>query len=336
MEMEKYISDLMYRYDCVIVPDFGAFLANPVSAKLIRDPYTFLPPSKNLSFNQLLTNNDGLLATYISDVEKCGYEKAMGKIKDKTALWNQILNAKGKIVLDEIGTMVLNLEGKIVFEPKHQTNYLTSSFGLSPVVATPIVREVLKEQVVAMEEKIPFVITPEQRERSKGLRPYLKYAAVGLLALATGFTVFQLINRQQLKQQLVDQQVEERVSKTIQEATFFSTNPLEMEPLNLNIGSSDSKNSGSVHEEEAVDVLSEEKFIGRHKIVAGAFRYEANALKKVSQLKSKGYNAFYLGTNKFGLHQVCYDSFDNANAALSFLYQVKKEDSSDAWMLSQN
>ena len=31
-----------------------------------------------------------------------------------------------------------------------------------------------------------------------------------------------------------------------------------------------------------------------------------NAEKKVRQLKAKGFDAFYLGENKFGLHQVAY------------------------------
>ncbi|MEC8884654.1 MAG: SPOR domain-containing protein, partial [Bacteroidota bacterium] len=32
MHFSNYISDLLYRYECVIVPGFGAFLAHRVSA----------------------------------------------------------------------------------------------------------------------------------------------------------------------------------------------------------------------------------------------------------------------------------------------------------------
>ena len=33
---------------------------------------------------------------------------------------------------------------------------------------------------------------------------------------------------------------------------------------------------------------------------------------------------FYLGENKFGLHQVAYDSFENPKEALTFLRRVKR------------
>ena len=62
MQLETYISDLLYRYECVIIPEFGAFLTQPVSAKVDISSNTFYPPKKVLSFNEQLKNNDGLLA----------------------------------------------------------------------------------------------------------------------------------------------------------------------------------------------------------------------------------------------------------------------------------
>jgi len=70
MQLETYISDLLYRYDCVTVPELGAFLTNRVSAKVHESTHTFYPPKKLLSFNEQLQNNDGLLANYIAEVEK--------------------------------------------------------------------------------------------------------------------------------------------------------------------------------------------------------------------------------------------------------------------------
>ena len=34
MQLETYISDLLYRYDCVTVPEFGAFLTQRKSAEV--------------------------------------------------------------------------------------------------------------------------------------------------------------------------------------------------------------------------------------------------------------------------------------------------------------
>ena len=73
MIIAKYISDLLYRYDCVIVPDFGGFVANRIGAKVNNFTHTFSPPSKQLTFNSLLKHNDGLLANYIASSENISF-----------------------------------------------------------------------------------------------------------------------------------------------------------------------------------------------------------------------------------------------------------------------
>ena len=47
MELETYISDLLYRYECVTIPEFGAFLTQRASATIDDATNTFYPPKKN-------------------------------------------------------------------------------------------------------------------------------------------------------------------------------------------------------------------------------------------------------------------------------------------------
>ena len=44
MLIEKHISDLLYRYQCVTVPGFGAFLTETVSAHVTGSASSFFPP----------------------------------------------------------------------------------------------------------------------------------------------------------------------------------------------------------------------------------------------------------------------------------------------------
>src|SRR5690606_26958150 len=185
--------------------------------------------------------------------------------------------------------------------------------GLSTFVATPVSREVLKEEVVGLEEKIPFMITPEARKEA-ALRPYLKYAAVILLAVATGFTGYRLYNEKVYDQELVRQEAQQQVSKNIQEATFFNTTPMELPAISLNV------------------ITNKKSSV--HQVIAGAFRIQENAEKKVLQLKEKGYDASYLGVNQYGLHMVAYDSFDDAKEALHYLRKIKQSESPEAWLRS--
>ena len=315
MVLERYISDLLYRYNCVVVPGFGAFLSQHKSAVLNNRTNSFYPPSKTLSFNGRLSSNDGLLVTHIAEVENSSYEEILQKVLVKADAWEKTLKKGERLTLENIGDLKLNKDGKILFQPSYQVNHLTSSFGLSSFVSVPITREVLKKEVVAIEEKVPFTITPERRKESS-LRPYLKYAAVFLLALSTGLTGYRFYNERLDQRQMVVEMAQEEVSKSIQEATFFDTAPLELPTLNLK-------------------VIAKKPEVGMHHIVAGAFRFKANADKKIRMLKRRGFNnATYLGTNRHGLHMVTYSSHSDVDEALQTLRKVKRTQSQDAWLLS--
>ncbi len=307
MRLETYISDLLYRYECVTVPNFGAFLTHAISANVNETTNAFYPPKKVVSFNEQLQNNDGLLANYIAEIEKIPYETAVKKITKRTKSLKSYLIQGETLTFENIGEMLLNQEGKILFEPVDHLNYLTDAFGLSQFVSPSVTREIYKEEVEELEKVIPIAFTPETRKA----RPYLKYAAIALIALTIGgfaaskYYVGQIESHNQLAQEDAQEQLEQR----IQQATFVIDNPLPAIALNV------------------------EKQSGRYHIVAGAFRVEANSDKKVGQLQRKGYNARKIGKNKYGLHQVVYSSYENRSGALKALRQIRYNHNRDAWLL---
>jgi hypothetical protein len=294
------------------MPEFGAFLANTRSAVLHQATQTFDPPAKILSFNGQLTSNDGLLVSYMADAESTSYEEKLHAVRELAGQWKKELRQGKRLELANIGELWLNSAGKIQFQPDQKINFLTTSFGLSSLIAPKVTREVLKEEIVELEEKIPFIITPE--ERRKGVfRPYLKYAAIILLAVSTGLTGFRIYENSRHSLQLAREDAQQLVNKNIQEATFFNARPLELPALDLEV---------------------RKKSKGIHHVIAGAFRFEENAEKKVRELRSKGYDAEYIGKNDYGLHQVTYGSFEKPGEALEFLRNIKRTVSADAWLLS--
>lgn len=174
MQLSKYISDLLYRYECVIVPGFGGFVSNSIPSTVNHFTHTFTPPTKKLSFNSQLVHNDGLLANYIAGSENISFEDAVTKIELQVAQWNTLLLNK-TLDLKAIGTLLLNKENNIVFEPFETTNYLTSSYGLDSFQSNAIKRVEYKNKVVQLE-------TSEKR-KSPG---YLKYAATVAAFLTIG------------------------------------------------------------------------------------------------------------------------------------------------------
>src|SRR5690625_4388 len=124
MQITDYIADLLYRYECVVIPGFGAFLTQRKPAEINTETHAFYPPKKTISFNRQLKENDGLLANYIAKTEGISYEQSFQKIH---AFIENILEAleKGeKVNLKKIG-MFYKQADKILFPPVIHANYLS-------------------------------------------------------------------------------------------------------------------------------------------------------------------------------------------------------------------
>ncbi|HEY9168379.1 MAG TPA: SPOR domain-containing protein [Lutibacter sp.] len=302
MTTANYISDLLYRYECVIVPNFGGFVTNEISAKVNHFTHTFYPPTNQLTFNSHLQNNDGLLANYVATARKISYSEAMKVIEKDVAEWKLLLNVE-VLELENIGSFKLNKERKLIFEPKNSLNYLTTSFGLDSFVSPAIKRVVYKEKIKQLE-----TFSTEETKRKTPV--FIKYAATAaiLFALGTvGWNEYQKIEYKNLVTQAEQQQ--KKVEKTIQEATFVISNPLPAITLNI------TKEAYNYH------------------IIAGAFRTPENAVKKLQQLLEKGYNAKILGVNKWHLTEVAFESFATEDEAINKMRIIHKTESEDAWLL---
>ena len=306
MQLDQYIGDLLYRYECVILPGFGAFLTQYQSAIVHESTQAFYPPKKKLSFNAQLIDTDGLLANYIAKKEMIPHEEANIKIASYVRFLFDGLHKGSTLELKNIGTFRLGEENSLLFEPSYHLNYLTSSFGLSSYTSPQIAREVYKEEVQKLEEQAPIAFTPERRAANG----WMKYAAIAVIGLGlTGAGSFKYLKNVEAHNYAAKEEANTQVEEKIQQATFALENPLPAITL---------------------DIMQPK---GKYHVVAGAFRIKENAEKRILQLKDKGYTkARLVGVNKYGLFQVVYGSYVNSQEALSILRQVRKEDNKTAWL----
>ncbi|MDX2003382.1 MAG: hypothetical protein SFW35_13175 [Chitinophagales bacterium] len=133
MEINKYIRELLYRHECVIVPGLGAFITHAQPAVLDEASNTIQPASKKIAFNGKLQQNDALLIHHVAQRESCNYTDAEQKVRQFVQNAKRLLDSSGIMIFPEIGRLALDQEGKINFSPAHNTNYLASSFGLKAV-----------------------------------------------------------------------------------------------------------------------------------------------------------------------------------------------------------
>ena len=147
MKIEVYISELLYNYDCVIVPGLGGFVSNYTSAKIHPVLHTFMPPSKDILFNRNLKHNDGLLANYISVKKNIDYKQAVEEIDGFVFELNENLTKNKKVNLPKIGILYLDLSNVLQFKPDTDINYLTTSFGMSEFVSPAIKRDDIQKRI---------------------------------------------------------------------------------------------------------------------------------------------------------------------------------------------
>lgn len=311
--IEKHISALLYRYQCVMVPGFGAFITETVSARYNETSNTFSPPKKSILFNSLLQQNDGLLANHIALEEHLSFNEALQRIQEQVALWKSALASQEVVYLKNIGELSLNAEQKIQFEPVGSTNYLTSSFGLTSVMSVPLTREVLPEQGKT-------VVLPSISKQKPRLQ-WMRYAAVfaGAIGLYSSVATYQEYEIYQEQKMAVEKDVQNQIEQKLQQATFVIEAPKAVKE--------------KVAEVTQTVLTTEKPF----HIVAGAFKTEAKAQILTDELKAKGYaNAKYLSKSKHNMRQVVYNSYATQEEAQKDLRMIHEKVNKDAWIFIEN
>ena len=299
MSIFKEIYDLLYNNDCVIVPEFGAFVLKSHSAYIKDD--TFYPPRKIISFNAMLDENDGLLVKYLSTSRNISYKKAYKTINDETQSLKNKLSANKKIKIDPLGYIELSSEGNLVFYPKESINFESNSFGLSSFSRQPILKSVKKN--------IPS-------KTSSTITPVLRYAAVFIALI--GFSYFGYFNysnyldNERIKNIAIAQ---DQILQNVQAATF---NIGELPTINLKV-TAPVENTNKIY----------------FSVIAGSFRSKVNAKKHLNYLISKGFKASYTAINPRGLFRVAYARLDSRKKAYSLIAEIK-ENGEDAWLLIED
>jgi len=148
---DEILSELLMQNNCVVVPSLGGFVANTVSAKVDVNKGIITPPSKALSFNKSLTNNDGLLVNALAQKRTISYDEANDSVSIDVAKIKSKLNSGERVHFQNVGFLYLNSAGKMAFEQDRFFNLLLESYGMGSVQFVPVEEE--KEEVKVAEVK---------------------------------------------------------------------------------------------------------------------------------------------------------------------------------------
>ena len=328
MNLVQYTKELLYQYECVIIPGLGAFLTQPVTVRIDREKGIFFPPGKVLSFNGLLTHNDGLLANYIAMRKSISYESALQEINEEIVKWRANLDFQYPVILSGIGELILNSEQKIGFTPFDQINFDKNSIGLNSFSKKPLsekstTTKSITKKTIVMEDtnNEDLAFTPETKKQKPA---YLKYAAVGVLAIGLVAVSYFLGNQYLTDERLKSTELaQEKIKTKVQEASFDLG---EIAALELNVIAKD------VEDESVSEIVAGDFF----SVIAGSFREESNALKMLDKLKEEGFDEATLAKQSpDGLYRVAYGRFETKRKAMQLYYFLTQTLEEEAWYLAE-
>lgn len=180
MEIERIIGRLLTQHDCVIIPGFGGFIANPKGAVIHPGRHTFTPPYKAILFNSSLTANDGLLANALAFEKGIAYLAAVAEIEKFVSKAKADLNKRERVTFADLGYLQADFEGNINFTQDLSVNHLFDSFGLGDFQSLPIEGNATERRFQPKVERV--VVHPAKANRKRvSPRKVLAAASVTLL-----------------------------------------------------------------------------------------------------------------------------------------------------------
>ena len=303
MQLSKAINSLLYTNDCVTVPGFGSFIVNKFSSVYDEKKGKFYPPSRRVSFNPKIKNNDGLLANFISEKESISYEVAVKNIHNEVISWKKKLNTE-PILLDNIGELSYNSDENIIFSPDLDSNHFLGSYGL------PSIYYKKQPDLVSTYNESTLKKYNDLKGNSSISRvpDFVKYAAALVIIFSTTVFLSNQYEEYNFQNQLILEQ--ENRQKTIQraESAVFDFGSIPAIELEVKVQ------------------------VNKFHIIAGAFGVKSNADKLYKSLLSKGYNPTKLPLNDKGLIPISFDNFSNRKDAVIALRQLQMSENKDAWI----
>jgi len=332
LQLHEHISRLLFDHECVIIPGFGAFLTRTYSAEVNHATHMMRPPSKRVHFNGSITENEGLLAKAISHTEGVTYTKALEIIEADVRGWREILASDKKINLPGIGRLYIDeVSHKLQFSPSLETNYSTTSYGLSIFRSPAIQREAqIRKTIHETIEK--HVVTESKEGEKRKIAAWIPWAAALAPIVFAGVIGYSYLSHGHLS--------------PMQNAAGihwmqFSRTTETVSPVSEDITKDESEvssiDAATVPSSESVDVPVEIEETpvakpGFH-IVVGSFKESANAKNYMLQLKAKGYQA-YLPDGDKRFWRVAVGGYNTHQQAEQAIGAIKQNINPQSWIYS--
>jgi len=300
VDITHYIKELLLLNDCVIIPEFGGFVANYKPATIQNNQ--FFPPTKEIAFNNKLISNDGLLINYISDSEGINYFEAKQRLESFVEETLLNLERKRNVYFEGIGYIHYDSRENLQFEPQLNQNLLVDSYGLQNFSYEKLYQRQMPKPAFKVEYREPVPVIFQKRKLKK-----LIVALPLLMAMA-------LIPMKNNKQYLAKSDM--GLWAAISQSTPVPTPQIQEENV----------------AEYNTNAVTPDASQFNYFIIGGSFKSEENANKYLQQINEQGYSGKDLGIFK-GLHRVAMKGFASMEEAQKELNEMRNQNpESGVWI----
>ncbi len=347
MKIVQYISDLIQNNGSITIPDFGSFILKDTSSRIDSNKKNVMPPSKVLTFDENIKENDNVLIDYVVKEERLSKESAEDAIK-KFVLQLKTLLGSGKTVeFRNIGKLHLNNKKQVVFDYDSRASYISDSFGLAPVKYKTLSK--------TKEPKPMKDIETEPKEK----KPKKKFpkAAIWLIIILTPIIAVAVLaflypdktkeiysNSKEYVSGLFKKSEPDKDVKTIavvndtlkdskkdslkKNATDSAVNVKLIEnSSNGKVEKNNKKNTNNI--KPTTDPTN------KFHIIVGCFQSKANAEKYFKTIEGKGYSPRFFEAGSDGLYKVSCNSYPTREEANKELKKVTNDLGAGAWVLKK-
>lgn len=309
LNLEKHINDLLYHYDCVIVPGLGGFVANKQNAILNDKTGIFTPPRREIGFNRSLSHNDGLLINHIANNEGISFKDCLDKISKHVNILKYQLKCGETIHIGEAGLLKNDAIGNTLFIPNNEQSFCTESFGLTTFHFNTL--EQIKKQ---KEPSHQFV------RRTLSLKSSRQIAASIALILGLLFVSPELENR--------TQQSSFSDFFTTHDHPVMSIESPEIKNENIHIEKSIIEEKPAAIEAQVI----ENKFF----IIGGSFKQKQPAEEFLSKLVKKGMSEAEIIQGSNNRFRVSLSAFVEKEEAVVALNKFREQNGyTSAWLFTK-
>ena len=185
----QHIEYQMALHDCVVVPGWGALVAQHTPASYDADARVFRCPHRAIAFNASVNHNDGLLVNSIMRRDGLSYDNAMRTIDDQVSTYRRQIAQGREVAFGHLGIFKAAKGGAMEFVPFGGTGR-DEYFGLVDL------------HVATLEQKsqpLPAAVSTHERARDEFMR-YVKRtwqvaaSVVVLVALTIMLTTPRVVN----------------------------------------------------------------------------------------------------------------------------------------------